>query len=250
VIKKSVIIFIAIFGVLVLVGAMVLVVLNRLPQKPTPQSLNQLPTGSNTETWLTYEHESLGVSFRYPSHYGFRVYESGSEPTEVIRAVLTTPRGIEIEIEREDIEPLLEDSCIEGMICYKNMDFQEFAIERAKLGCVADGPMGSTYCPDVIGKIESATTKNGLRKIRFYLDLVEETYQGAEAKEVKILGPIYAIDISQGGAVKVLFIKPSLDEAGKGLSKEEMETLELISESVNVLATKLKTIEKKSNLKK
>jgi hypothetical protein len=78
-----------------------------------------------------------------------------------------------------------------------SVSFESFAIERAKLMSMADGPYSSTYATDVLN-LDTFQTRRGLQCVRFSLLGVHEThYEGEDSRiEKKILGPFYALQLS------------------------------------------------------
>jgi hypothetical protein len=84
--------------------------------------------------------------------------------------------------------------------------FRNFARERCKIICDADGPDGSTYCKE-IGSEKEWTSANGLRVLEFTLVFTRENYQD-KTKEESRIGPVYVVDLSRTQRHLALMIHP------------------------------------------
>ncbi len=89
---------------------------------------------------------------------------------------------------------------------------------KATLFCGADGVDGGSYCegPEQVERTVSAT---GLPVLRFYQTFVYEDYAAGTA-ERSLLGPYFAVDISQGGETRALLLT---SEAHRGASEKYAE---------------------------
>jgi len=115
------------------------------------------------------------------------------------------------------------------------MSFEEFAINRAKAICSADGPDGSRYATDVVRK-EIFKNTYDLEGIEIYLLEVIETYLvGSKERKTgkRVKGPIYAVAISQPNEPhRVLFFELN-DEVED--SSQEKQILKKIVSTVRIL---------------
>jgi hypothetical protein len=84
--------------------------------------------------------------------------------------------------------------------------FRNFARERCKIICDADGPDGSTYCKEIASEKEW-NSANGLRVLEFTLVFTRENYQD-KTKEESRIGPVYLVDLSRTQRHLALMIHP------------------------------------------
>jgi hypothetical protein len=87
--------------------------------------------------------------------------------------------------------------------------FREFARQRCRIFCDADGPDGSTYCKEIAQEREWVS-RNGLRVLEFILIFTRENYQD-KTKEESRIGPVYLVDISRANRPLALMIHPEHD---------------------------------------
>jgi hypothetical protein len=95
----------------------------------------------------------------------------------------------------------------------------EVAIRVAASACGADGPDGGSTCEPAT-EVEILRSPQGLRVFRFYQTLVREDYVAEETTR-QVIGPYYAIDISQRGINRLLLLN-------EGLASEASEESEVM----------------------
>jgi hypothetical protein len=143
----------------------------------------------------SYKNRQYGFTLKYPSIYKLKSFGQGG--FDLIRD------------DRIILRANIEDNAFKIFIKeseYKENLFLDFARERAKVTCGADGPDGSTYC----GAIESEkqyTSANGLNCLEFYLLMTREDYS-TRTKHLSKVGPVYVVDISREGRPVTLMIFP------------------------------------------
>ncbi|MCG2715117.1 MAG: hypothetical protein L6422_02315 [Candidatus Marinimicrobia bacterium] len=180
--------------------------------------------------WKTYQDIMRCYEFQYPDNYFLK--EDLAYDGTLIGSVL---------LKRENSVLLIIISC-EEMADYPReeynpakMSFEEFAFNRARAMCSADGPDGSRYATDVVRK-EKFTNPNNLNGVEFYLTEVTETYfeDSEESKiEKRTKGPIYVVPISQPDEpYRVLFFELT-DECEEFLQGKEI--LKKIINTVKIL---------------
>ncbi|HEX7023447.1 MAG TPA: hypothetical protein VF187_01405 [Gemmatimonadales bacterium] len=123
-----------------------------------------------------YENPTVSFSFEYPDSFDVREYSPsfvaiGSEEGEAFDAV------VEVGVE-------------EG----EGASFQDFAIERARLACAADGPNLSLQCTDV-EMLQPVTTGEGREGISFYLKHVATRPGSGEVVATDGRGPFFAFEL-------------------------------------------------------
>ena len=113
---------------------------------------------------------------------------------------------------------------------HKENLFLDFARERAKLACGADGPDGSTHC----GALESEkqyTSLNGLNCLEFYLLMTRENYSTG-TEYVSKVGPVYVVDLSRANRPLALMIFPGYGKLAPPstelLMRELVDTIRLV----------------------
>lgn len=84
----------------------------------------------------------------------------------------------------------------------------EVAIRVAANACGADGPEGGSHCEPAT-EVEVLTSPQGLRVFRLYQTLVRENYVTEETTR-QVIGPYYAIDVSQRGINRLLLLNEGL----------------------------------------
>ena len=88
-------------------------------------------------------------------------------------------------------------------------DLRTSAISWAVMGCMADGPNSSQHCKD-IDSARVFLNGNGLTVVKFYLKKFDSVYSD-EGNQIRIdsaiVGPYYAIDISNHGVRRALSIE-------------------------------------------
>ena len=143
----------------------------------------------------TYKNRRYGFTLKYPSIYKLKT--SGQWGFDLIRD------------DRIILRANIEDNAFKIFIKeseHKENLFLDFARERAKLTCGADGPDGSTYCGG-IGSEKQYTSANGLNCLEFYLLMTREDYS-TETKYLSKVGPVHVVDISREGRPLALMIFP------------------------------------------
>ncbi len=180
--------------------------------------------------WKSYQDIMRCYEFQYPDDYVLKEH----------LAYDGTSTGYLL-LERKNGEWVVKTS-IDEIAAYPReyydsvrMSFEEFAINRAKAMCSADGPGGSRYATDVVGK-EIFKNTYDLEGIEIYLLEVIEAYleDSKEQKTAKrVKGPIYAVAISQlNERHRVLFFELN-DEVEN--SSQEKQILKKIVSTVRIL---------------
>ncbi|MEJ2010491.1 MAG: hypothetical protein P8Z30_20450 [Acidobacteriota bacterium] len=109
------------------------------------------------------------------------------------------------------------------------MPMAQFAIKIARLGCDADGPEGTVYCPGITSR-RIFRNRSGLEVVEFYLKQVYERYDPPKTTE-SLVGPVEAVLLPTIGSGKVLTFKPT-DMARPRLVGKKL--LRQIAESVRL----------------
>jgi hypothetical protein len=143
----------------------------------------------------TYKNRQYKFTLKYPSIYKLKT--SGQWGFDLIRDGRIILRA---NIEDNVFKIFTKESE------HKENLFLDFARERAKLACGADGPDGSTYC-GAIGSEKQYTSANGLNCLEFYLLMTREDYS-TNTKYLSKVGPVYVVDISREGSPLALMIFP------------------------------------------
>jgi len=167
----------------------------------------------------TYRNRQYGFTLEYPSIYKLKTFgQGGFDLTRDDRIIL------QANIEDNAFKIFVKESQ------HKENLFLEFARERAKVTCGADGPEGSTYC----GGIESEkqyTSANGLNCLEFYLLMTREDYS-TETKHLSKVGPVYVIDISREERPLALMIFPGYGKSAPTstelMMKETVDSVKLV----------------------
>ena len=185
--------------------------------------------GSNAKAsptdWKAYQDIMCCYEFRYPSDYALKErlgYQETATGETVLRSA-AAPRTIWTQAEDQYRESA-------------RSSFEEFAIERAKVMFQADGPDGSTYARDVVGK-KAYRNGNGLEVLQFSLTVVRETFDEEGKKtiaEEETKGPIYVVSISQPADQRhqALFLQFEPESASL---EGEKQLIEKIVDTVNIL---------------
>ena len=132
--------------------------------------------------------------FQYPDNYLFKEYLTHDARPTGSTSLGTENTGCGIMTSVEEIARYPREWYDPA-----KMSFEEFAIDRAKVWCSADGPNSSRYATDVVRK-EVFTNPHDRKGVEFYLLEVHETHfeDDEEVKiEKRIKGPFYAVSISQ-----------------------------------------------------
>jgi len=156
-------------------------------------ALVSLPAFASEES--SYRNEVYSFSLEYPKSLKMKVFGEGyfdilKEENILLRARI---QDDVFKIFIQDAKP-------------KTDVFRNFARERCKIICDADGPDGSTYCKEIAIEKEW-TSANGLSVLEFTLIFTRENYQDKTKEESKI-GPVYVVDISRAGHPLALMIHP------------------------------------------
>jgi hypothetical protein len=167
----------------------------------------------------TYKNRQYGFSLKYPSIYKLKTFGQGG--FDLIRDGRIILRA---NIEDNAFKIFIKESE------YKENLFLDFARERAKVSCGADGPDGSTYC----GAIESEkqyTSANGLNLLEFYLLMTREDYS-TKTKHLSKVGPVYVVDISREERPVALMIFPGYGKSAPTSTElmmwEVVDTIKLV----------------------
>ncbi|MDH4011576.1 MAG: hypothetical protein OEU55_12720 [Desulfobacterales bacterium] len=141
-------------------------------------------TVATADSKKTYKNRQYGFTLKYPSIY--KIKTSGQWGFDLIRD------------DRIILRANIEDNAFKIFIKeskHKENLFLDFARERAKVICGADGPDGSTHC-GAIDNEKQYTSANGLNCLEFYLLMTREDYS-TNTKYLSKVGPIYVVDISR-----------------------------------------------------
>ncbi|MBI2091283.1 MAG: hypothetical protein HYT78_21520 [Deltaproteobacteria bacterium] len=156
-------------------------------------------------TWKTYSDLNCGIAFRYPPSYPIRANAAKDYCALSVRV------GDVFELEVEEMDNAYRRDMVQSGI---EISPRSFAIARAQVRCMADGPGGSTYCTDVVKQTAFKTT-SGFNGYEFYLTEVRESFQKKrKSTETRTKGPIFALDISDDEVIRVVLATPT-ETAGK-----------------------------------
>lgn len=194
------------------------------PIKFKSDKLGKLPN------WKTYQDIMKCYEFQYPDNYLFKEYLShdGNSTGRTSLGRENTGCGIMTFVEEIAGYP-------RGWYDPAKMSFEEFAIDRAKVLCSADGPNGSIYATDVVRK-EVFTNPHNRKGVEFYLLEIHETHfeDDQEGKiEKRIKGPFYAVSISQADEPYRALVFEFNDEGDDFF--QEKEILKKIINTVSIL---------------
>jgi hypothetical protein len=175
--------------------------------------------------WKAYRDIMRCYEFRFPDDYALEE-RLGYQETTTGETTLRNPST------QWTISTRAEDQYRESA----KSSFEEFAIERAKAMCQADGPDGSVYANRVVGKKVSRNS-HGLAVLQFSLSVVRETFgeDGEETiTEETTKGPIYVVSISQPADERhqALFVQ---FEPDRGDSQGQKEIIHKIVDTVKIL---------------
>lgn len=176
-------------------------------------------TVATADSKKTYKNRQYGFTLEYPSIYKLKT--SGQVGFDLIRE------------DRIILRASIEDDAFKIFIKEtesKENLFLDFARERAKVICAADGPDGSTYCGAI--EIEKQyTSTNGLNYLEFYLLMTREDYS-TETKHLSKVGPVYVVDISREERPLALMIFPGYGKSAPTstelMMKEMVDTIKLV----------------------
>lgn len=111
--------------------------------------------------------------------------------------------------------------------------FEEFAFERSRNFCAADGPSETIHC-DTVESRTAFTSSTGVRGHELYLTLVHENFSTGASSTTRF-GPVYAFDISdqvEGSAFSALLIYQPLPSF---LGSPDAASVQAIAESLSVV---------------
>jgi len=152
-------------------------------------------TVATADSRKTYTNRQYGFTLKYPSIY--KLSTSGQGGFDLIRN------------DRIILQAAIEDTAFKIFIKESEHEenlFLDFARERAKVTCGADGPDGTTHC-GAIGSEKQYTSANGLNCLEFYLLMTREDYS-SNTKYLSKVGPVYVVDISREERPLALMIFP------------------------------------------
>jgi hypothetical protein len=152
-------------------------------------------TVATADSRKTYTNRQYGFTLKYPSIY--KLSTSGQGGFDLIRN------------DRIILQAAIEDTAFKIFIKESEHEenlFLDFARERAKVTCGADGPDGSTHC-GAIGSEKQYTSANALNCLEFYLLMTREDYS-SNTKYLSKVGPVYVVDISREERPLALMIFP------------------------------------------
>ena len=150
-------------------------------------------TVATADSKKIYTNNQYKFILKHPSIYTLKTFGRGG--FDLVRDGRITLRA---NIEENAFKIFIKESK------HKENQFLDFARERAKVTCGADGPDGSTYC----GAIESEkqyTSLNGLNCLEFYLLMTREDYSTG-TEHVSKVGPVYVVDLSRADRPLALMI--------------------------------------------
>ncbi len=108
--------------------------------------------------------------------------------------------------------------------------FRDFARQRCRIICDADGPDGSTCCREIEREREWVSL-NGLRVMEFILSFTREDYQDRSEENSRI-GPVYVVDISRADRPLALMIHPGhgilASDSTQGLITKIVDSVKLV----------------------
>lgn len=147
--------------------------------------------GAGGDATAMYESPRYGFSIEYPDTLDLREYDAdhvaiGQASGEALEAVA------EVALETGEGDR-----------------FEDFAVERARQACAADGPDLSLQCAEV-EVLQPVTAAGGAEGIVFYLRHLATRPGTSEVVEAGGRGPFFAFDLSpreEGGAHRALFIR-------------------------------------------
>jgi len=166
----------------------------------------------------TYKNQQYGFTLKYPSIYKLKTFGRGG--FDLIREDRIILRA---SIEDDVFKIFIKES--------ENKEnlFLDFARERARVICAADGPDGSSYCGAIVSERQYTST-NGLNCLEFYLLMTREDYS-TETKHLSKVGPVHVVDISKEERPLALMIFPGYGKAAPTstelLMKEVVDTIKL-----------------------
>lgn len=180
--------------------------------------------------WKSYEDIMRCYEFQYPDDYLLKEHLAYDGTSTGYLLLERRNRGWVVKTSIDEIAAYPREYYDPA-----KMSFEEFAINRAKAICSADGPDGSRYATDVVRK-EIFKNTYDLEGIEIYLLEVIETYL-VDSKEQKtdkrVKGPIYAVAISQPNEPhRSLFFELN-DEVEN--SSQEKQILKKIVSTVRIL---------------
>ena len=144
----------------------------------------------------SYRNEEYGFTFHYAS--SFQVRSFGEGYFDILK---DDKIFIRASVEDDPFQIFIQEAKPKEDV------FKNFARQRCKIICDADGPDGSTYCKEIASENEW-TSANGLRVLEFTLIFTRENYQD-KMKEESMIGPVSIIDISRVGHPLALMIHPA-----------------------------------------
>jgi hypothetical protein len=172
-----------VLAVITVIIIAVLVIIFWPRDKEAPVEENQSTTTTSTPLVESNEYSSdlYGYSFTYPSQLEMREYTPDSQVVGELSGDTVEPDAA-ITIQTSD--GLDED--YEG--------FEDFAVDRLKLMCAADGPHLTINCTEV-DSMERFTTSAGLTGTKYYLTQEETNLETSEVASTR-RGPFYVFNIS------------------------------------------------------
>ena len=176
-------------------------------------------TVATADSKKTYKNRQYGFTLKYPSIYKLKTFGQGG--FDLIRDGRIILRA---NIEDNAFKIFIKESE------YKENLFLDFARERAKVICGADGPDGSTYC-GAIDNEKQYTSANGLNCLEFYLLMTREDYS-TNTKYLSKVGPVYVVDISREERPVTLMIFPGYGKSAPTSTElmmwEVVDTIKLV----------------------
>lgn len=173
-------------------------------------------------TWKTYSDLNCGIAFRYPPSYQLKV------STAKDFCALSIWVGDLFELEVEEMDNAYRRDMVQSRI---EISPRSFAIARAQVRCMADGPDGSTYCTDAVKQTAFKTT-SGFNGYEIYLTEVRESHHEKGKKTAtRTKGPIFALDISDDEVIRVVLITPT---EATGRTRQDLATVKAILDTFRV----------------
>ena len=144
--------------------------------------------------WKVHQDRSCGIELKYPASYALEASGAPDACEPWITIGVREARGLRALFTLEIRE--------RGNSGRPPVSARDFALQVATSQCTADGADSSTYCVD--GAVRSSfTTARGFHGFEIHLAEVHETLS-PEKIEKRPRGPIFALDLSDDEAVRVL----------------------------------------------
>lgn len=174
--------------------------------------------------WKTFHDPRVPFEFSYPGDFFLKatVNPQLGFVFALLKKLDAPKNDWLVDIDFEDRAEYSEASYVE-------MSFEQFAIDRAKIQCMSDGPDGSRTCTDVLRKTRFQN-RHGIKGIELYLRLVDERIDPPKTTR-STFGPLYVVLLPGGRSGQLLLIKGVEKERGASVTRE---VLKQIAQSVKL----------------